>query len=197
MIDTFDNHIKDKIQVDAKIRSIAVNTEDNVIYLAGKRGVIDKTLFVVIDSNNNYEIILEKIAWQGKKIWELHYNQINKKLYAFVQEQKGENSDVCIQEINLESKSFGQKTQSRGEHDGMGFDPSRTYLYFSDVANGEFSVFNHSLKEIGLFRFTKEKGFMDKYFKGHLYRSKITVNSSLGLIYIAGSHMKLLHIIKE
>ena len=63
------------------------------------------------------------------------------------------------------------------EYDGMGFDQSRNRFYFSDVKNGEFSVLNDSLEEIGLFRFTEPKDFVGKYLKGHGYHSKIFIQS--------------------
>ena len=148
--------------------------------------------------DNNYEKISSKMVWSGKKVWELYYNHNNNKLYAFVEQPKGENTyDVYIQEIDLESKSFGKKTKSRGIQDGMGFDPIRNYLYFSDVKNGEFSVLNDSLVEIGLFWFAEPKRFVEKHLKGHGYHSKFAINPSLQIIYIAGSKMSALHIMKE
>ena len=201
IIDTLTNTVKDKIQGRVKYRSIAIDEINNLIFMVGRGGMTnDNIVFEVINGKNNHvEKIVSKFYFSGRKVLNLYYSEIYKKLYACMQINSYNHFEntFYMQEIDLDSKSFGNKTHSRKEYEGVGFDPSRTYLYFSDVANGEFSVFNHSLKEIGLFRFTKEKGFIDKYFKGHLYRSKITINSSSDLIYIAGSHMKLLHIIKE
>ena len=146
-----------------------------MIYLAGRERFDNKISFAVINGkNNSFEKITSKMVWSEKKVWELYYNQVNNKLYGFVEQQKkvdNDNYEVYIQSIDLESKLFVQKTKSRGVQDGMGFDPSRNYIYFSNVKNGEFSVFDHSLKEIGLFRFTEEKGFVDKHLKGHAYHS--------------------------
>ncbi|MDH3341391.1 MAG: YncE family protein [Nitrosopumilus sp.] len=199
VIDTLTNVVKEQIKVGGKYRSIAIDKVNNMIYLAGRERFDDKMSFAVIDGkNDSFEKITSKMVWSGKKVWELYYNQVNNKLYAFVEQSRGENTfEVFIQSIDLESRSFGQKTESRGVQDGMGFDESRNRFYFSDVQKGEFSVLNYSLEEIGLFRFTEPKGFVEKHFKGHGYHSKFAVNSDLQLIYIAGSKMNLLHIIKE
>ena len=204
VIDTLTNTVKDKIKGRVKYRSITIDEINNMIYIVGRGGrTNDSTVFEVIDGKNNHvEKIVSKFYFSGRSVSELYYNQTNKKLYAFVKEPGTsdgffEGTSFYIQEIDLESKSFGNKTRPRGIQNGMGFDPSRNYLYISDVDNGEFSVFNHSLKEIGLFRFTEEIDFVDKYLKGHTYHSKIAINSHLQLIYIAGSKMNLLHTIKE
>ncbi|MDH3764933.1 MAG: YncE family protein [Nitrosopumilus sp.] len=200
VIDTLTNTVKEKINVGAKYRSIAIDEINNIIYLAGREGFSEKLSYALIRGNDNHtEKMDSKIGFRSNTIWELYYNQNNNKLYAFVETMPvGDgNPTVSIQVFDINSKSFGEKTESRFWGNGMGFDQSKNRFYFSDVQNGEFSVLNDSLEEIGLFRFTKEKGFVEKHLKGHNLHSKIAINPNGGLIYIAGSKMSLLHIIKE
>jgi len=199
VIDTLTNVVKEKIKVGAKYRSMAIDFASNTIYLAGRGKILPNVVYGAIHgSNNNVEKIIDKVPWHTKKIWDLYYNPNNKKLYAFVEQPRGENDlEVYIQSIDVESRSLSKKTKSRGIQDGMGFDQSRNFFYFSDVKNGEFSVLNDSLDEIGLFRFTEPKSFIDANLKNQGLYSKIVINSELQIIYIAGSKMNRLHIIKE
>ena len=201
VVDTFTKTVKEKIKVGAKYRSIAIDTSNNIIYLAGREGIFDKISFGLIRGNNNQvEKMASKMVFRSNKIWEIYHNQNNNELYAFVETPDVTDDDppkVSIQVFDINSKSFDKKSKSRRTQEGMGFDQSKNRFYFSDVSKGEFSVLNDSLEEIGLFRFTEEKGFVEKHLKGHGYHTKIAVNSALQLIYIAGSKMNLLHIIKE
>jgi DNA-binding beta-propeller fold protein YncE len=202
VIDTFTNTLKKQIKVGAKYRSIAMDSTNNIIYLAGREGIFDKISFGLIHGgdDNQTEKMASKMVLRSNKIWEIYHNNNNNKLYAFVETPGVPDDDppkVSIQVFDIDSKAFGKKSKSRRTQDGMGFDQSRNRFYFSDVQKGEFSVLNDSLEEIGLFRFTEPKGFVEKHLKGHGYHSKFAINSNLQLIYIAGSKMNLLHIIKE
>ena len=73
-------------------------------------------------------------------------------------------------------QSLGEKTKLRCGTEGMGFDKSRSLFYFSDIINGEFSVFNESLEEIGVFRFTESKSLVDKYLAGSGLYTKFAIH---------------------
>ena len=201
VIDAIANTVKEKIKVEGKYRSIAIDEINNKIYLAGRKGIWDKSSFAVIDGeNNDYQQIKSSILKSGNKIWELYYNQINKKLYAFIEYITSGDGDhyLYIQSLDLDSKSFEKNTESRSTLNGMGFDQSKNRFYFSDVIKGEFSILNDSLEEMGRFKFAESvRGFLANSSSILDNSSKFAINSELKLIYIADSERDLLHIIKE
>jgi YVTN family beta-propeller protein len=202
VIDVSTNNVLKKIKVGVKYRSIAIDEKNNMIYIAGRGGITDdSTFFGVIDGKNNHvEKIVSKFYFANKKVWELYYNEMNKKLYAYMEGRANTAYDsptVSIQVIDIDSKSFEKKVKKNGLQDGMGFDQSKNRFYFSDVGKGEFSVFNESLEEIGLFRFTESKNFVEQYITGSGLYTKFAINTALQLIYIADAKMNFLHIIKE
>jgi len=114
VVDIHTNSIIDKIKVGAKYRSIAIDESSNMIYIVGRGGITDDSIFfTVIDGKNNHvEKIVSKFYFSGRWVPELHYNQINNKLYAYMEQPKtGEPSGTSfyIQEIDLKSKSFEKK----------------------------------------------------------------------------------------
>jgi len=201
VIDTLSNTIKEKIKVGGKYRSIAIDEINNIIYLAGREGMWEKLSYALIRGNDNHtEKLARKFVFNPNKVWQLYHNKNNNKLYAFVEMPSGSEAPPrsSIQIFDINSKSPGKKSKSREAVDGMGFDQSKNILYFLDVSQGEFSVLNDSLEEIGLFRFTESKAFLDKHLPSQGgSSSKVAINSALKLIYIADATAALLHIIKE
>lgn len=201
VIDTLTNSVTEKIKVGAKYRSIAIDSASNTIYLAGRGGFLPNVVFGAIhDSNNDVEKIIDKAPWQTKKIWDLRYNSNNKKLYALIEEPNAydqDNLQVYIQEVNIDSKSFGKRKGGRNDQDRMELDVSKNRIYFSKTLDGELSVLNDSLEEIGLFKFREPGNIVKKHLKGRTWPTKIAINSELDLIYIADGRSLLLYIMKE
>jgi len=200
VIDTLTNSVREKISVGAKFRSIAIDSASNTIYLAGRGGMLPNLVFGAIHgSNNDVKKIINKAPWQTKKIWDLYYNPNNKKLYALIEEPGAFDSDslhVYIQEVNIDSKSFGKRKGGRNEQDRMELDVSKNRIYFSKTLDGELLVLNDSLEEIGLFRFKEQQSFVKKHLKGNTWPTKIAINPELDLIYMAYGKSKLLYIMK-
>lgn len=190
IINTRINIVTEKIKVEAKYRSIAIDSASNTIYLAGRGGRQPNVSFGAIHgSNNDVEKIIEKLPLSTKKIWDLYFNPNNKKLYALVEEPPGEDIGVYIQVVDIDSKSFGKRRAGRSDVDRMCLDQSKNRIYFSKVIDGELLVLNDSLEEIGLFRFAEPKT--------SVLPTKIAVNSTLDLIYITDELKNLLHIMKD
>jgi len=200
VIDTLTNTVTEKINVGAKYRSITIDSESNTIYLAGRGGMLPNVVFGAIHgSNNDVEKIISKAPWQTKKIWDLYYNPNNKKLYALIEEPGAFDSDslhVYIQQVNIDSKSLGKRKGGRNEQDRMELDVSKNRIYFSKTLDGELSVLNDSLEEIGLFKFKEQQSFAKKHLKGYVWPTKIAINPELDLIFIADGKSKLLYIMK-
>jgi len=198
IIDTLTNTVTEKVKVGAKYRSITIDNVNNTVYLGGRAGWIDKLSFAAIHGGDNHvETIVSKTTFSGKKVRELYYNQINKKLYALIEETGDEYARTWIYVIDIESKSFWKKSETREYWDRIGFDQTRNRIYFSNANNGEFSVLNDSLEKIGLFRFTEPQSFVKKYVAGIRRPTKIAVNSVLNQIYLTDGAKNLLVIMKD
>lgn len=199
IIDSLTQNIVNKINVKGKYNCLAIDDVNNVIYLGGERvGFSDALSIISVHGVDNH---IEKIA---KKILstkipeELYHNHLNNKLYVKTLEpQDHDSAKTRIHIVDLESKSFCKTSEHRDYLEGMGYDHNRNRIYFSNTSKGEFSIYNDSLEEIGLFRFTESEGFVDKYFSGHRTPTKITINSKLNLIYITDGEKNILHIMKE
>jgi YVTN family beta-propeller protein len=200
VIDPQTNKVINKIKLGGKYKCLAIDDENNTTYLAGDDvGLSDALSIIAIHSEDSH---IEKIAKQvltTKETQELHFNPFTKKLFVktFEPQDHYENQKTRIHVADLESKKFVDSTEHRDAKEGIGFDHYKNRIYFSDVSKGEFSIYNNSLKEIGLFRFTEPEGFVDKYLQGKRTPTKISINSKLNLIYIIDGEKNILHVMKD
>jgi len=201
VIDTNTNSVIEKISVGAKYRSIAIDSENNIVYLAGRGGMLPNVAFGALDgSTYKVEKIINKAPWQTKKIWDLFYNPHNNKLYALIEEPSASNQDnlqVYIQVVDIGTKKLEGRKSGRTEQDRIVMDVPKNRLYLSKTMDGEFSVLNESLQEIGLFQYTETGNYLQKKFSGSIWPTKLAVNSNLDLIYIADGKNRLLHIMRD
>jgi DNA-binding beta-propeller fold protein YncE len=194
------NKIINKIKLDGKYKCLAIDEEGNTIYLAGDDvGMSDALSIIAIHGEDNRIEKIAKQSFTAKRTKELHLNPFTKKLFVKTLEPQDhyENSKTRIHVADLESKKFVDSTKHRDAKEGVGFNHFKNRIYFSDVSKGEFSIYNNSLKEIGLFRFTESEGLVDKYFTGHRTPTKIAINSKLNQIYIIDGEKNILHIMQD
>ena len=185
----------DKIKVNDNYYVLTVEPKDNRIFIGGNtRGIIEKPIFSQIDcTNNKLTEITRKATFAKHRPKKLYHSNQYGLLFCLMDESASSDADsskTYIRQIDLNSNSMKIDSKKKSMYDRMGFNPIKNHIYFSDVDKGEFSVLDHSLKEIGLFKYAEEK-------KRKYGKIKICVNSKTNNIYISEEGSNLLYVIKD
>jgi len=195
IIDGHTRKFVDKIKVNDNYYVLTVEPKDNRIFIGGNtRGIIEKPIFSQIDcTNNKLTEIARKATFVKHRPKKLYHSNQYGLLYCLMDKSASNDADsnkTYIRQIDLNSNSMKIDSEKKSELDRMGFNPIKNHIYFSDVVKGEFSVLDHTLKEIGLFKYTEEK-------KRKFGKIKICVNPKTSIIYMSEEGSNLLYVIKD
>jgi len=200
-IDCHTKNVLDKINVKNDYYVLVVDTKGNRVFLGGNEGILKKVSFGQIDTTNNkFSKIANRHTFTSNRPKELFFSNTHNKLFFCIDgSPAGDYSDynTYVQQIDLNSNSFGDKVKRGGQENRMGFDSTRNVIYFPDVKNGEFKVLDHTLKEIGLFQYAEKPSGLKEKFKRKLGMVKICVNPKTSEIYFSEQGNDLLYVIKD
>lgn len=200
-IDCNTKNVLDKINVKNDYYVLAVDIKGNRVFLGGNEGMLKKVSFGQIETTNNkFSKIANRHTFTKNRPKELFFSNTHNKLFFCIDGSSASDysdASTYVQQIDLNSNSFGDKVKRGGVENRMGFDSTRNVIYFPDVKKAEFQVLDHTLKEIGLFQYAEKPSGLKEKFSRKYGTVKICVNSKTGMVYFSEEGNDLLYVIKE
>ena len=181
----------EKIDTKASHHVIASDWHNNRIFVGGNLGRIgEKPAFSQIDCENNaLTQIGKKFVFGRHRPKELYYSSHFNFLYCLFDETTHYEEDTnktYVRLFDLNTDSFENETRKMNITDRVGFDDKNDRVYYVDSSKGEIQVLDHTLHQIGLFKYADKKR---KY-----GLTKVAVNSRSNRVFIAEPGGNILYV---
>jgi len=197
IIDGCTYNIIDKIETGGKYYALTVDSKTNRLFLGGTSIPFFKIALIQIDlSNNKISKITSKFDLGTPRLENFFFSTANNKLF-FNTVLSSEQSESKVEQINLNSNSFGNNECRVGDMDRACFDSTTNKIYFTNVSDGKIQILDHTLKEIDSFTYEKEPYGLREMLKRKYGTAKICINSKTGTLYLSEERSNLLYVIKE